>query len=43
LNDKIQYKFISIRYSLTSRFLTKYEKAIQINNDFEVFVEVPNE
>ena len=28
---------------LTSRFLTKYEKAIQINNGFEVFVEVPNE
>ena len=42
MNDKIQYKFISIRYSLTSRFYIKYERAIQINNGSEVYVEVLN-
>ena len=49
LIDKNKYKFIPIKDRLTSRFLTKYERAkiigeraIQINNGSEVYVDVPN-
>jgi len=50
LKDKNEYKFIPIKDRLTSRFLTKYERAkiigeraIQINNGSEVYVDVPND
>jgi DNA-directed RNA polymerase I, II, and III subunit RPABC2 len=49
LISKDKAKFIPIKDRLTSRFLTKYERAkiigeraIQINNGSEVYVEIPN-